>query len=53
VNPCEADAGLWFDKGVAWTRTHKPDDEELKSFRAEAGRELGIEWDWDRPFNCP
>ncbi|MHC4578191.1 MAG: protein kinase domain-containing protein [Planctomycetota bacterium] len=37
------DARDWYDKAVAWMEKHKPDDEELKRFRAEAEEVLGIE----------
>jgi hypothetical protein len=30
------EARKWFDRAVAWTQEHAPDDEELKRFRAEA-----------------
>ena len=33
----QKDAREWFDKAVAWMAGHKPDDKELKRFRAEAG----------------
>jgi tetratricopeptide (TPR) repeat protein len=36
------DAREWHDKAVAWMEEHKPDDEELKRFRAETERLLGI-----------
>ena len=32
----------WFDKAVAWTDKHQPDDPELKRFRAEAEEVLGL-----------
>ena len=31
-----------YDKAVAWMASHRPDDEELKRFRAEAEEVLGI-----------
>ena len=31
-----------YEKAVAWMDKHKPDDEELKRFRAEAEATLGI-----------
>ena len=36
------DAREWYDKAVAWMEEHKPDDEELKRFRAEAAGGLGL-----------
>ncbi|MHC4133846.1 MAG: protein kinase domain-containing protein [Planctomycetota bacterium] len=39
----ENDTREWFDKAVTWMEEQKPDDEELKRFRAEAEELLGIE----------
>ena len=39
------DATRWYDKGVAWMEKHRPEDEELKRFRAEAEEVLGIKRD--------
>jgi tetratricopeptide (TPR) repeat protein len=39
----KAIARSFYDKAVAWMEEHKPDDEELKRFRAEAEEVLGIE----------
>ena len=36
------DARQWYDKAVAWMEKNKPNDEELKRFRAEAEELLGI-----------
>jgi len=36
------DSRAWFDKAVAWNEEHKPEDEELKRFRAEAAELLGV-----------
>ncbi len=36
------EARKWYDKAVAWTEKSKPDDEELRRFRAEAAELLGI-----------
>ncbi len=33
----------WYAQAVAWAEKHKPDDEELLRFRAEAEEVLGIE----------
>jgi len=38
----QEDARAWFDKAVAWTETNRPDDPELKRFRAEAEEVLGV-----------
>jgi tetratricopeptide (TPR) repeat protein len=38
----EEDSREWYDKAIAWMDEHKPDDEELKRFRAEAEELLGI-----------
>jgi hypothetical protein len=27
---------MWFDRAVEWTDAHKPHDDELRRFRAEA-----------------
>ncbi len=35
-------ARAWYEKAVAWMDKHKPDDEELKRFRAEAAALLGL-----------
>ena len=35
-------AGEWYDKAVAWMDEHKPDDAELRRFRAEAAKLLGV-----------
>jgi hypothetical protein len=32
----------WFGKAVAWMDRHKPTDEELRNFRAEAAALLGL-----------
>ena len=37
----QKNAREWYDKAVAWMDEHKPDDEELKRFRAEASELLG------------
>jgi eukaryotic-like serine/threonine-protein kinase len=36
-------ARAWYEKAVAWMDKHKPNDEELKRFRAEATALLGME----------
>jgi serine/threonine protein kinase/Tfp pilus assembly protein PilF len=36
-------ARTWYDKGVAWMDKNKPQDEELRRFRAEAAALLKIE----------
>ncbi len=41
----QQDAREWYDKAVAWMDKNKPDDEELKRFRAEAEEVLGIKKD--------
>jgi tetratricopeptide (TPR) repeat protein len=38
----QEDASAWFEKAVAWMHKHKPEDEDLKRFRAEASKLLGI-----------
>ena len=35
-------ARAWFDRGVAWMDKNKPQDGELKRFRAEATALLGL-----------
>jgi serine/threonine protein kinase/tetratricopeptide (TPR) repeat protein len=35
-------ARAWYDQAVAWLDEHKPQDEELKRFRAEAEALLGV-----------
>jgi superkiller protein 3 len=35
-------ARTWYDQAVAWMDKHKPQDEELRRFRAEAADLLGI-----------
>ena len=35
------EARQWYDKAVEWMEKNKPDDEELKRFRAEAEELLG------------
>jgi hypothetical protein len=35
-------ARAWYDKGVAWMDKHRPEDEGLRRFRAEASALLGI-----------
>jgi len=35
-------ARAWYEKAVEWMAKHKPDDKELKRFRAEAEEVLGI-----------
>jgi tetratricopeptide (TPR) repeat protein len=35
-------ARTWYDRAVAWMDKHKPHDEELRRFRAEAAELLGI-----------
>jgi tetratricopeptide (TPR) repeat protein len=35
-------AGQWYDKAVQWMDRNRPQDEELKRFRAEAAALLGI-----------
>jgi hypothetical protein len=35
-------ARSFYDKAVAWMEEHRPGDEELKRFRAEAAAVLGI-----------
>jgi serine/threonine-protein kinase len=35
-------ARTWYDQAVAWMDQHKPQDEELRRFRAEAAELLGI-----------
>ena len=39
----QKDARKWYDKAVAWMAKNRPDDQELKRFRAEAKDVLGIE----------
>ncbi|MHC4339432.1 MAG: serine/threonine-protein kinase [Planctomycetota bacterium] len=39
------EANALYDRAVAWMEEHKPDDEELKRFRAEAEGVLGIKRD--------
>jgi serine/threonine protein kinase len=36
-------ARAWFDKSVAWMETGRKDDAELKRFRAEAAKLLGVD----------
>ena len=36
------EARRWYDKAVEWMEKNKPDDEELRRFRAEAAELLGI-----------
>jgi serine/threonine protein kinase/WD40 repeat protein/Flp pilus assembly protein TadD len=36
-------AGTWYEKGVQWMNKNAPNDEELRRFRAEAERLLGLE----------
>ncbi len=36
------EARKWYDKAVGWMEKSKPDDEELRRFRAEAAELLGI-----------
>ncbi len=35
------EARQWHAKAVAWMNKHKPDDEELERFRAEAAKDTG------------
>jgi serine/threonine protein kinase/tetratricopeptide (TPR) repeat protein len=37
-----AEAREWYDKAVAWMEEHRPDDDELLRFRAEATELLGL-----------
>ncbi|MHC4549259.1 MAG: tetratricopeptide repeat protein [Planctomycetota bacterium] len=39
----EAPARLWYDKAAAWMQEHRPEDAELKRFRAEAAQVLGMD----------
>src|SRR5207248_9060263 len=39
-------ARQWYDKGVAWMDNNKPQDEDLRRYRAEAAALLGVK---DRP----
>jgi serine/threonine protein kinase/tetratricopeptide (TPR) repeat protein len=32
----------WYDRGVAWTEKNRPEDEDLRRFRAEAAELLGV-----------
>ena len=44
--PGEKDeARKWFDQAVEWMEKNKPDDEELRRFRAEAAELLGANKD--------
>jgi tetratricopeptide (TPR) repeat protein len=36
------EARAWYDRAVKWTQTNRPEDEELKRFRAEAAAALGV-----------
>jgi hypothetical protein len=36
------EARKYYDKAVAWMDKNKPDDEELRRFRAEAAALLGV-----------
>jgi tetratricopeptide (TPR) repeat protein len=47
------DARVWFDRAVAWTYEHRPDDEELLRFRAEAEEVLGLRPDLEHPAESP
>jgi tetratricopeptide (TPR) repeat protein len=49
----KADARVWFDRAVAWAYEHKPDDEELLRFRAEAEEVLGLRPDLEHPAESP
>jgi uncharacterized protein HemY len=42
-------ARAWYEKAVAWVDKHKPNDEELKRFRAEATALLGLAKATDKP----
>ena len=37
------DGPEWYARAVAWMDEHKPDDAELKRFRAEAEGVLGVD----------
>jgi serine/threonine protein kinase/Flp pilus assembly protein TadD len=37
----KAEARRWYDAAVEWMKKHKPNDEELRRFRAEAAELLG------------
>jgi tetratricopeptide (TPR) repeat protein len=41
----QKDAREWFDKAITWMDKNKPEDAELKRFRAEAEASLGIRKD--------
>jgi Flp pilus assembly protein TadD len=36
------EARRWYDRAVEWMDRNKPDDEELRRFRAEAAERMGI-----------
>jgi hypothetical protein len=38
----KSEARKWYDQGVQWMEKHKPHDDELRRFRAEAAQLLGI-----------
>src|SRR5262249_30049647 len=38
-------ARKWYDQAVRWTEKNRPEDEELRCFRAEAAELLGIKKD--------
>src|SRR5262249_52479475 len=44
-------ARTWYDRAVAWMDQNKPDDEELRRFRAEAAELLGVKT--AQPENSP
>jgi tetratricopeptide (TPR) repeat protein len=37
------EARRWYDRAVGWTEQHRPRDEELRRFRAEAAALLGVQ----------
>jgi hypothetical protein len=39
----EEEARKWYDEAVAWMDKNRPQNEELRRFRAEAAELLGIE----------
>jgi serine/threonine protein kinase/uncharacterized protein HemY len=49
------EARRWYDKAVRWMDDNKPEDEELKTFRAEATELLGIteEPEKEKPKQAP
>ena len=43
----------WYEKAVQWMDKNKPDDEELKQFRAEAAELLGMKEKTNKPVPKP